>query len=156
MAGDKTGISGPKSGVVKKLFELIARPDPLTVLIENVYFMLQLDSGRAMEWLVDHFESLEYKWAYRIVDTMGFGLPQRRRRVYMLASRDLDPRNVLFADNDSFLETSLPSLNQPLGFYWTEGRSGVGLAVDGIPPLKPGRRWVFHLHPQCFFRMERF
>ena len=138
MAGDKTGISGPKSGVVKKLFELIARPDPLTVVIENVYFMLHLDSGRAMEWLVDRFESLEYKWAYRIVDTMGFGLPQRRRRVYMLASRDLDPRNILFADNDPLVETPLPNLKQPLGFYWTEGRSGVGLTVDGIPPLKPG------------------
>ena len=138
MAGDKTGISGPKSGVVKKLFELIAMPDPLTVVIENVYFMLQLDSGRAMEWLVDHFESLDYRWAYRVVDTMGFGLPQRRRRVYMVASRGLDPRKILFADDDSPLETSLPSLEHPLGFYWTEGRSGVGLTVDGIPPLKAG------------------
>ena len=138
MAGDKTGISGPKSGVVKKLFELIARPEPLTVVIENVYFMLQLDSGRAMEWLVDRFESLDYHWAYRVVDTMGFGLPQRRRRVYMIASRKLDPRKILFADDDSPLGTSLPSLEYPLGFYWTEGRSGIGLTVDGIPPLKAG------------------
>ena len=138
MAGDKKGISGPKSGVVKKLFELIARPEPLTVVIENVYFMLQLDSGKAMEWLVDRFESLDYRWAYRVVNTMGFGLPQRRRRVYMIASRDLDPRRILFADDDSSLGVSLPSLDRPLGFYWTEGRSGVGLTVDGIPPLKAG------------------
>ena len=138
MAGDKTGISGPKSGVVQKLFELITSPKRLTVVIENVYFMLQLDSGRAMEWLVDHFEGLDYRWAYRVVDTMGFGLPQRRRRVYMVASRDLDPRRILFADNDPPLGASSPSLEQPLGFYWTEGRSGIGLTVDAIPPLKPG------------------
>ena len=25
-----------------------------------------------------------------------------------------------------------------LGFYWTEGRSGLGLAVNAIPPLKAG------------------
>ena len=138
MAGDKAGITGPKSGVVEKLFDLIAGPNPLTVVIENVYFMLQLDSGRAMEWLVERFESLDYHWAYRVVDTMGFGLPQRRRRVYMLACRDLDPRTVLFADNESLTKKSSPSLKDPLGFYWTEGRSGIGLMVDGIPPLKAG------------------
>ena len=138
MAGDKSGISGSKSRVVEKLFELIANSAPPIVVIENVYFMLQLDSGRAMEWLVDRFESLDYRWAYRVLDTMGFGLPQRRRRVYMLACRDMDPRNVLFADNESFEEISPPSLEYPLGFYWTEGRSGVGLTVDGIPPIKAG------------------
>jgi DNA (cytosine-5)-methyltransferase 1 len=31
-----------------------------------------------------------------------------------------------------------PSLQTALGFYWTEGRSGVGLTIDGIPPLKGG------------------
>ena len=138
MAGDKTGISGLKSGVVEKLFELIAMKDPLAVVIENVYFMLKLDSGRAMEWLVDRFESLDYHWAYRVVDSMGFGLPQRRRRVYLLACQDMDPRTVLFADNEPVVKAVAPSLNDPLGFYWTEGRSGIGLTVDGIPPLKAG------------------
>lgn len=139
MAGDKAGISGSKSGVVEKLFELIAAPNrPRIVVIENVYFMLQLDSGNAMEWLVSRFESLGYHWAYRVVDTMGFGLPQRRRRVYMLACRDMDPRTVLFADDDTSVVTPPPSLKYPLGFYWTEGRSGLGLTVDGIPPLKVG------------------
>lgn len=138
MAGDKAGISGSKSNVVKKLFDLIEGPEPMTVVIENVYFMLQLDSGKGMEWLVQRFEERKYQWAYRVVDTMGFGLPQRRRRVYMLASRDMDPRTVLFADDECEVESTRPSLTKPLGFYWTEGRSGIGLTVDGIPPLKAG------------------
>ena len=56
-----------------------------------------------MTWLVDRFEELGYRWAYRVVDSMGFGLPQRRRRVYFVAARDLDPRTVLFSD-----ETTVP------------------------------------------------
>ena len=138
MAGDKTGISGPKSGIVAKLLELVADRDPLTVVIENVYFMLQLDSGRAMDWLASRFESMGFHWAYRVVDTMGFGLPQRRRRVYLVACRDMDPRQVLFADDEPVPATLPPSLKSPLGFYWTEGRSGIGFTVDGIPPLKVG------------------
>ena len=138
MAGDKSGIKGTKSGTVRRMFELIERSRVPTVVIENVYFMLQLDSGAAMRWLVDQFEDLEYRWAYRILDSMGFGLPQRRRRVYLVASRCLDPRAVLFADECAVEETPILDFTKPLGFYWTEGRSGVGLTVDGIPPLKVG------------------
>jgi DNA (cytosine-5)-methyltransferase 1 len=138
MAGDKTGIDGLKSGIVGKIFDLIERSSIPTVVIENVYFMLQLDRGRGMRWLVEQFERQEYKWAYRVLDTMGFGLPQRRRRVYLVASREIDPRGVLFADVTPSSPSEKPDLSNPLGFYWTEGRSGIGLTVDGIPPIKVG------------------
>lgn len=138
MAGDKAGIDGAKSGVVGKMFELIARSGIPTVVIENVYFMLQLDRGNGMRRLVEQFEALDYKWAYRVINTMSFGLPQRRRRVYMVASKKIDPRSVLFADHNLAPSPIAPSLKTPLGFYWTEGRSGLGLTVDGIPPLKVG------------------
>jgi DNA (cytosine-5)-methyltransferase 1 len=138
MAGDKSGIGGPKSGIVEKMFELIGRSRVQTVIIENVYFMLQLDRGTGMRWLVEKFEELNYKWAYRVLDTMGFGLPQRRRRVYFIASRTLDPRQVLFSDDWKSPGPYKIELSRPIGFYWTEGRSGIGLTVDGIPPLKVG------------------
>jgi len=138
MAGDKSGITGSQSGVVQKMFELITRSRTPLVMIENVYFMLQLDSGNGMQWLVERFEELGYQWAYRVLDTMGFGLPQRRRRVYFVASLDMDPRSVLFADEAPTLTSPKPDVKNPLGFYWTEGRSGVGFTVDGIPPLKVG------------------
>lgn len=138
MAGDKSGISGAKSGVVEKMFDLIETARVPTVVIENVYFMLQLDRGNGMRWLVERFEALGYEWAYRVLDTAGFGLPQRRRRVYLIASKVIDPRRVLFADESKPLDLQKPSLEKPLGFYWTEGRTGIGLSVDGIPPLKVG------------------
>jgi DNA (cytosine-5)-methyltransferase 1 len=138
MAGDKTGISGTKSSIVQKMFELIRGSGVPTVVIENVYFMLQLDSGEGMNWMVEQFERLGYAWAYRVLDSMGFGLPQRRRRVYFIASREIDPRTVLFADEQPVADTEHRDLSRPLGFYWTEGRSGIGLTVDGIPPLKVG------------------
>ena len=53
MAGDKSGLVGSKSGIVRKLFELIAKSRAPIVVIENVYFMLQLDSGDAMCRLVN-------------------------------------------------------------------------------------------------------
>jgi DNA (cytosine-5)-methyltransferase 1 len=139
MAGDKSGLVGSKSGIVRKLFELIAKSHAPIVVLENVYFMLQLDSGDAMRRLVSEFENLGYRWAYRVLDSMGFGLPQRRRRVYFVASTEVDPRTILFADETIRISTRpKPHLSKPLGFYWTEGRSGIGITIDGIPPLKVG------------------
>jgi DNA (cytosine-5)-methyltransferase 1 len=138
MAGDKSGISGTKSSVVRKMFDVIGRSRVPVVVIENVYFMLHLESGNAMQWLVSRFEELGYKWAYRVLDSIAFGLPQRRRRVYFIATMETDPRTVLFADETTARPRKPPDLSKPLGFYWTEGRSGVGLTVDGIPPLKVG------------------
>lgn len=151
MAGDKSGISGDKSGIVKKLFDLVERRDVPTVVIENVYFMLQLDKGQGMRWLVSQFEALGYQWAYRVLDSFGFGLPQRRRRVYLIASKTVDPRRILFADIQDKPTKELPRRDKPLGFYWTEGKSGVGFTVDGIPPLKVGSSLGIPSAPAVFF-----
>jgi DNA (cytosine-5)-methyltransferase 1 len=100
--------------------------------------MLQLDRGNAMRFLVDSLEAIGFSWAYRIVDSRAFGLPQRRQRVIMLASRTRDPRTVLFAD-DMTQPADLPDTgNLACGFYWTEGTRGLGWAVDAIPTLKGG------------------
>jgi DNA (cytosine-5)-methyltransferase 1 len=138
MAGDKTGISGNKSGIISHLFRLLEERRIPWVVIENVYFMLHLDNGSGIAGILGPLEALGYRWAYRVVDTRSFGLAQRRRRVFIVASTSGDPRQVLLADER--LDKSLPQvdLEHPVGFYWTEGRSGHGLTGDAIPPLKAG------------------
>jgi hypothetical protein len=49
--------------------------------------------------LVKGLETLGYRWAYRVVDLPGFGLPQRRRRVFVVASLHGDPRDVILSQN---------------------------------------------------------
>jgi DNA (cytosine-5)-methyltransferase 1 len=108
------------------------------VVLENVPFMLQLNGGTAMRAIVDEFEQRGYRWAYRVVDSYGFGLAQRRERVFLVASRVLDPSEVLLAD-DAPLERYRSAIgSRPHGFYWTEGLSGLGWAVDAVPTLKNG------------------
>jgi DNA (cytosine-5)-methyltransferase 1 len=138
MAGDKKGLVGAKSGIVNELFRLLEGRRVPWVVIENVYFMLHLDNGSGIAGVLEPLEALGYRWAYRIVDSRSFGLAQRRRRVFIVASTSGDPRQVLLADERT--NKSLPEvdLERPVGFFWTEGRSGHGLTGDAIPPLKAG------------------
>lgn len=138
-AGKTTGIAGARSGLVGEVFRLLEEHRTPWVLLENVPFMLQLGRGEAMNVITSALEVLGYSWAYRVVDARAFGLPQRRRRVYLVASNEGDPRNVLFADEAGHVDE--PKLNgHPLacGFYWTEGIRGLGWAVDAVPTLKGG------------------
>ena len=137
-AGRTAGLVGKRSGLIAEVFRLLRRQRVPTVVVENVPFMLQLDSGSAMRSIVDEFERLGYRWAYRVVDSYGFGLPQRRERVYIVASTSIDPSTVLFAD-DQPLERPTSALGRLAhGFYWTEGLGGLGWAVDAVPTLKNG------------------
>jgi DNA (cytosine-5)-methyltransferase 1 len=102
--------------------------------------MLQLQRGKAMRYLVDELERLGFTWAYRIVDSRAFGLPQRRKRVLLLASRTEDPRGPLFG-TDAGERVREFSGEELCGFYWTEGLRGLGWAIDAIPTLKGGSAW---------------
>ncbi|NIL92135.1 putative BsuMI modification methylase subunit YdiP [Rhodococcus fascians] len=137
-AGRTAGITGARSGLVDEVFRLVSRRrGPRWLLMENVPFMLQLGRGAAMRHITDALEDLGYMWAYRVVDARAFGLPQRRQRVVMLASRTDDPREVLFSQDAGPLPDGDPS-TAPCGFYWTEGTRGLGWAVNAVPTLKGG------------------
>lgn len=139
-AGKTAGIlDGSRSGLVTEVFRLVKGSQVPWVLLENVPFMLKLDQGRAMEVLAEAFETLGYKWAYRVVNSLAFGVPQRRERVLFLASLAEDPRDVLFADEvPEPLSTPDPVGKVACGFYWTEGLRGLGWATDAVPTLKGG------------------
>lgn len=138
MAGDKAGLDGAKSSVVDHLFRLLREDAVPWVVIENVYFMLHLAKGTAMERILSPLEELGYRWAYRVVDSRAFGLAQRRRRVFIVATSIGDPRDVLLSDNAPTPKRDPPDMTRPIAFYWTEGRSGNGLTTDATPPLKAG------------------
>ena len=145
-AGMTRGITGARSGLVAEVFRLLEQSSVPWVLLENVPFMMQLARGRALELIVHQLEALGYHWAYRVVDSRAFGLPQCRERVFLLASTAGDPRDVLLADDAG--EPEQPAFGAgrgasladgvACGFYWTEGVRWLGWAVDAVPTLKSG------------------
>lgn len=136
-AGRTAGIRGKASGLVARVFDLLESADPTWLMFENVRNMLVLDKGDAMRYLVGELEDRHYRWAYRLVDSRCTGVPQRRQRVIMLASRTENPADVLLADDAGEPEDDYYE-DIAFGFYWTEGLTGLGWARDAVPTLKGG------------------
>lgn len=134
--GQKTGITGDQSSLVSEVFRLLGSDPVPWVVLENVPFILQLGKGGAINLITRALHELGYAWAYRVVDSQAFGLPQRRRRWYLVASNTHDPRDVLLSGD--VLPVPAADLNPACGFYWTEGMRALGWAIDAVPPIKGG------------------
>ena len=153
--GQTQGIRGSRSGLVEEVFRLLAKRRCPWVLIENVPFLLKLDRGRGMSYVTGKLEKLGYKWAYRVIDTRSFGLPQRRERLFILASLDEEPaRYLLHGESPAASTRAEPEL--ATGFYWTEGTRGLGWAVDAVPTIKGGSGLGIPSPPAIWFPDNTF
>lgn len=139
-SGLKKGITGNQSSLVDEVFRILECSNIDYVVIENVKFMLHLNKGEAMKKITSEFERLGYNWAYRILDSQYFGVPQRRHRLFFVASRKNDPRNILLSDNHQMKkeQVNIDIAKEHVGFYWTEGMYSTGISKESIPPLKTG------------------
>lgn len=137
--GCKIGLAGTRSSLVKEVFRLLHQRKVEWVIFENVPNMLNLNKGETIRTIVEALESLGYNWAYRTIDSLAF-VPQRRQRVYIVASLNHDPRDVLLSGNTLKKQGEITALEftEPCGFYWTEGKYALGLYQNAIPTLKVG------------------
>ncbi len=146
-AGRTAGIAGSRSGLIENVFAILRRRKPRSrpgwIVLENVSFMRHLSGGRAMNVVLEGLSKLGYSWAYRELDTLAFGLPQRRRRLFIVACHvgRGDPRRVLLQGDEQPAPTIRGAAwkeGRACAFYWTEGNRGIGWADDAVPTLKGG------------------
>ena len=95
--GKRKGLEGERSGLFYKYAELISIKMPRWVIIENVPGLLNSNHGRDFQVLIQKLDELGYGVSWRVFDAKYFGTPQRRRRVYIVASLgNLRSSEVLF------------------------------------------------------------
>jgi DNA (cytosine-5)-methyltransferase 1 len=85
VAGKRRGMGeGTRSGLAYSFLALAERHRPRFVLLENVPGLLSSHGGRDMAALLGALVELGYGVGYRVLDARYFGVPQRRRRVFIL------------------------------------------------------------------------
>jgi DNA (cytosine-5)-methyltransferase 1 len=95
--GKRKGLQGSRSGLFYKFAELIAARKPRWVIIENVPGLLNSHQGQDFRYVLEELDELGYGVSWRVLDAKYFGTPQRRRRVYIVASLgNLRSSQVLF------------------------------------------------------------
>jgi len=84
IAGKRAGLDDPRGNLTIEFARLADRLRPLWLVWENVPGILSIDNGRTFGAFLGMLVELGYGIAYRILDARYFGVPQRRRRVFVV------------------------------------------------------------------------
>lgn len=86
VAGRRAGFNGERSGLWFEFARVIGELKPRWVVIENVPGLLSSNHGRDFETVLSALVEFGYGVSWRILDAQFFGVPQRRRRVFIVGS----------------------------------------------------------------------
>ena len=86
IAGLRKGLADPRGNLMLTYLAIAARYSPEWLVWENVPGVLSSNQGRDFAAFLNGLAELGYGFAYRILDAKHFGVPQRRRRVFLVAN----------------------------------------------------------------------
>ena len=90
VAGKRAGLAGERSGLFWEIARLIEETKTEWFILENVPGLLTSNKGRDFGVVIGTMADLGYSLAWRVLDAQHFGVPQRRRRVFILGRRTTD------------------------------------------------------------------
>ncbi|NUQ48111.1 MAG: DNA (cytosine-5-)-methyltransferase [Phycisphaerae bacterium] len=88
IAGTRAGLNGHRSGLFFSIIRLLAAVRPDWVVLENVPGLLSSGGGRDMGTVIGKLGDCGYSVAWRVLDARWCGVPQRRRRVFIVGHSD--------------------------------------------------------------------
>ena len=98
VAGLRKGLDDPRGNLMLVYLGLAEHLRVPWLVWENVPGVLSSNGGRDFGTFLGALGQLGYRWSYRVLDAQYFGVPQRRRRVFVVASLGdrPHPAKVLF------------------------------------------------------------
>lgn len=96
----RQGLNGDKSRLVKEVFRLLQEISwsnkPEWLIYENVEGMLSSNKGFDLLAILNQMVELGYDYEWQLLNTKHFGIPQNRRRVFLIGHlRECGKRNIL-------------------------------------------------------------
>ena len=84
VAGLRQGLDSPNGNLALVYLGMVEQFNPNWVVWENVPGVLSSSGGRDFGSFLGALGELGFGYAYRTLDSAGFGIPQRRRRVFLV------------------------------------------------------------------------
>lgn len=123
-AGNRHGFVDTRGTLFFDIEKILKDKMPSGFLLENVEGLLNHDKvdeskpyGRTLETILSKLSNLGYQVTYKIINAADYGVPQNRKRIYILGSLQkeisLDNFKKRECQLNDILEKGLPSLDTP-------------------------------------------
>lgn len=94
-AGSRRGFMDTRGTLFFDIERILKEKQPYGFILENVEGLKTHDRidpkkpiGRTLETILQHLEELGYKVSWKVLDASLYGVPQRRKRIYIVGTKD--------------------------------------------------------------------
>ena len=87
VAGKRAGLAGARSGLFWEIARIVEETQTEYAILENVPGLLSSNNGADFAVVLGTMADLGYRVAWRVLDAQYFGVPQRRKRVFIACRR---------------------------------------------------------------------
>jgi DNA (cytosine-5)-methyltransferase 1 len=96
--GKRRGLAGERTGLFWEVCRVVEDIRPKWLVLENVVGLLSSNDGGDFATVINALADRGYVGLWRVLNASGFGVPQRRRRVFVVAGDGVQPPAELLFD----------------------------------------------------------
>jgi DNA (cytosine-5)-methyltransferase 1 len=85
--GNKKGFDDPRGEMIFEVFRILKGIKPKAFILENVKGLASHNHGKTLLFIIETLESLGYKVKYKVLEAKDYGLPQIRKRLFIVGVR---------------------------------------------------------------------
>ena len=116
-AGKRQGFADTRGTMFFEVERILRDKRPKGFILENVEGLVNHDGGKTLQVIVKRLSALKYHFDFRVLNSKYFGVPQERKRIYIVGSIDKKPNLDNFPTKQSklgdILESGLPTSDTP-------------------------------------------
>ena len=125
ISGKRAGLEDTRGTLFYDYARMVNEIQPKVFIYENVPGMLSHDNGNTWKVIHEVFESLGYNWSSTILVASDFGIPQNRRRLFVVGFRkDLNIENFIFPKGKKTTNVVADYLEDEVGREYFHGEKG--------------------------------
>lgn len=96
LMGKRRGLEDTRGTLFYEFARLVNEIKPRVFIYENVPGMLVHDGGKTWETIQNIFNSLGYKISWDVLNSCDYGIPQSRKRLFVVGFRDATTKDFKF------------------------------------------------------------
>lgn len=167
ICGDQKGFSDTRGTLFFNIEQILKIKKPFAFMLENVKNLKSHDKGRTFKTIIRHLESLGYFVHHKVLNSLDFGVPQKRERTIIVGFKenlafsfpkplgvmpkledilekdeDVDKRHFVSEDIKKKRIAKVKS-NYPIPSIWHENKSGNISALKYSCALRAGASYNY-------------
>lgn len=116
-AGKRQGFADTRGTLFFEVERILRAKKPQGFILENVEGLVNHDGGRTLNVIISKLLDLGYKVEYEVLNSSQFGVPQERKRIYIVGTFVEKPDLTDFPKSmktvGDILESGMPTIDTP-------------------------------------------